>query len=164
MGAFDEMGNLENCACTEEDGLAMALVLDLLHLLTVYELKPESHFLHMIFNIKDQQVSQWKESPPLTSINLNVATRLAGRVGNLEDPQFISEKYKNENTIRREKRAGKKLCCPFLFCFLSSLQLYRDFISKGVGVYHQGALWNETKPKRLGLTRLKMLRVSSLLK
>lgn len=98
MGAFVETRDLENCACTGEDGLAMALVLGLLHLLMVYELKSESCFLHMIFNIKDQPDAQWKEPPLLIYINLDISTCVSGRVGNLEDPQFV-RKIKNKITI-----------------------------------------------------------------
>lgn len=46
MGAFVEIQDPENCACTEEDGSAMRLVLELSHLLMAFELMPASYYLH----------------------------------------------------------------------------------------------------------------------
>ena len=48
MGAFVDIQDLENCACTEEHGLAMTLVLEFSHLLMVFELMLASQFLHIL--------------------------------------------------------------------------------------------------------------------
>ena len=51
MDAYVEKQDLENCACMEEDGLAMTLVLEPSHPQMLPEMVLVSH-LH-IFNIKD---------------------------------------------------------------------------------------------------------------
>lgn len=46
-GAFVDIQDLENCACTGEDGLAMGLVLELSHLLMTSYPMLASYYLHM---------------------------------------------------------------------------------------------------------------------
>lgn len=45
-GAFAEIQDLENCACTAEDGLAMGLVLELSHLLMTTYPMLVNYYLH----------------------------------------------------------------------------------------------------------------------
>ena len=52
---MDGKQDLESCACTEEDGLAMMLELEISHPLGMSAVELRRHYLH-IFNTKDESI------------------------------------------------------------------------------------------------------------